>query len=387
MNTKAYLHSRALSSGEYRVQIRYRFAGENFALNTEWSVKASHWDKENGRFKSNAPDYKMNNRKLDALVLSVKARLERGENPANLPKDAKPLEVDLVACFLRHIQAAEIGAKDIAGSTIKNYKVTLGKLEKYQATKQMPLYFDQITQDFYTSFLAHLKQSEKFGMQGFYNHIRRVKTIMKLAEIEKLHSNNEYRHFKVKRSAPDKVYLNEGEIEQLHTFDLSAWPKLEKERDRFLLSYYTLTRYSDSVQLKRSHLLEEKGVKYLRFKIQKTKRLVRIPLKPEAEKILEKHQWDMEGSNQKSNALLKEVCRLVGITTKVWEDETEGPKCDFVTTHTARRSAAINLSSQGMPENEIMDLGGWESREVLRTYLKNARFETATRAANHPFFQ
>ncbi len=51
-----------------------------------------------------------------------------------------------------------------------------------------------------------------------------------------------YKHhrFKVQQSKPsNKIYLTEAEIEAIiHALDLSSDPWLEKERDRFLVTYY-----------------------------------------------------------------------------------------------------------------------------------------------------
>ncbi|HMQ59190.1 MAG TPA: tyrosine-type recombinase/integrase [Flavilitoribacter sp.] len=46
-------------------------------------------------------------------------------------------------------------------------------------------------------------------------------------------------------------------------------------------------------------------------------------------------------------------------SSEVSERKKTGPKWSFVTTHTARRSAATNLYLQGVSLKMIAELGGW----------------------------
>ncbi|MCB0653995.1 MAG: tyrosine-type recombinase/integrase [Saprospiraceae bacterium] len=54
-----------------------------------------------------------------------------------------------------------------------------------------------------------------------------------------------------------------------------------------------------------------------------------------------------------------------------------GPKWKFVTTHTARRSAATNLALQNVNIKIIADLGGWTDIRTLRSYLRASGLDSA----------
>jgi hypothetical protein len=63
-----------------------------------------------------------------------------------------------------------------------------------------------------------------------------------------------YRATLRRRRASSKIYLTTDEIARLEQLDLSARPTLERERDRFLLAYYFVMRFSDVVRIRREWL-------------------------------------------------------------------------------------------------------------------------------------
>lgn len=104
--------------------------------------------------------------------------------------------------------------------------------------------------------------------------------------------------------------------------------------------------------------------------------------------ILEKREFNLWGdTNQEANRKLKTIATLAGINTFVQKSERSGPKCLFVTTHTARRSAATNLALQGVNLEIISDLSGWEDVQTLRTYLRASGIESAVVAKDLAFFK
>ena len=78
---------------------------------------------------------------------------------------------------------------------------------------------------------------------------------------------------------------------------------------------------------------------------------------------------------------------MAGIHTSANEGDRSGPKWKFVTTHTARRSAATHLALQGVNLKIIADLGGWEKIETLRSYLRASGLDSAEVAKDLDFFQ
>lgn len=162
---------------------------------------------------------------------------------------------------------------------------------------------------------------------------------------------------------------------------------LERERDRFLLAYYFVMRFSDVVRIRREMLFQLNGKVYLRYQSTKTKVEATLPVKQSAMALMEQYQFDLSFSgNVQANRELKTIAAMANINTHASQDGRTGPKSIFVTTHTARRSAATNLYLEGVSLKMIADLGGWVDLQSLRTYLRASGLDTAQVAGDLDFF-
>lgn len=353
------------------------------------------WDNKRGKFKTSADLATVKNEQLEKMEAGIRYDLANGLTVKQIKDKLKGKSssgnTSLIYFIGQHIAEVKRGLHEVRESTRRHYECTKRILGYYCKWKGVDdLSFSDITLGFYNDFHTFLTTVRTSGNQGFSNHIKRIKKFMTIAKEMGLHDNREYskRAFKTFKSDPDKIYLDEIEINKLETVDLSESPDLEKERDRWLFSFYTLTRYSDSVNMSKKNLIHRDGNPYLMYEAQKTGKNVMIPLKPAALAIMEKYKWNFGVlHNTKSNQKIKRICTIAGITDVVEEGKRKAPKCEFITTHTARRSAAIGLSLAGVPITEIMDLGGWESITVLRGYLKHAKVDSAKKATNHEFFR
>jgi integrase len=99
-------------------------------------------------------------------------------------------------------------------------------------------------------------------------------------------------------------------------------------------------------------------------------------------------------TEQKINAHIKEVARLAGITQPVEATKFVNhravvdwwPKCDVITTHTARRSAATNMYKAGIPSISIMRITGHTTEKSFMKYIKITAEENAELMARNAFF-
>jgi len=214
---------------------------------------------------------------------------------------------------------------------------------------------------------------------------------MNIALERKLHSNTSHqeRAFKAhKTRTSTKIYLTTEEITKLEQLDLSGQPALEQERDRFLVQYYLLLRFSDVVRITKEMFFELKDAHYFRIKHQKTGNEAVVPVKPSCRTLLERYNYHFDfSSNVQANRSLKTIAAMAGIATMVTQDGRTLMKSQFVGTHTARRSAATNLYLQGVDVKVIADLGGWENFNALMVYLRASGLETAQMAVKLAFFQ
>ena len=297
--------------------------------------------------------------------------------------------IELCKTFLHEVGEGQLPIK---AGTAKNYKATLHRLEDYCALNQIEtIHFEDVDMAFYQRFTDYLRKHANCKLPGISKHIKIIKRLMNIGLERKLHEyrGHQEKGFRAYKSrSSSKIYLTEEEIKTIRALELSAQPSLEKERDRFLIGYFFILRFSDVIRISRERIFKLHNVEYLRMKAMKTGIETIVPVKEEARKILEKYYYDLSfTSNQQANRALKNIAAMAGITQSVTEGNRTLPKCQFVQTHTARRSAATNLYLQGVSTKIIADLGGWDSEQTLNVYLRASGLDTAMLAKDLDFFK
>lgn len=94
------------------------------------------------------------------------------------------------------------------------------------------------------------------------------------------------------------------------------------------------------------------------------------------------------------NTQIKLIARAAGITSTVQINETRGgknvtrqvSKCELVTTHTARRSAATNMYLAGIPSISIMKITGHRTEKNFMKYIRITQAENAALIQSNRFF-
>ena len=292
--------------------------------------------------------------------------------------------------------------KIINDKEISGYKRTYDLLRQYEKERRQgnELDFEDMTNEFNDDFQDWLRNTEFEYTTGnckrVYKTVRKQKmclnTIAKKVQTLKLflneatkanvNTNMQFKNFTAAFEAADTIYLNEDELNKL------AKAKFQNEttsrvRDLFLLQSWTGLRYSDLITITK-HKIKGNNI-YLEQK--KTTAKVTIPLFPEFVKIWRRYgqQLPIVPSNQFYNSTIKEACRKAGITDKVEIYRTIGgkrisenkPKCELVTTHTARRSFITNLSKRGVPHELLMKISGHKTLAAFERYFRIGTEEVA----------
>lgn len=302
-------------------------------------------------------------------------------------KGVATINASLLSFIDQYVKECKEGKIKRAPNTIKKY-VTL----KNQLTDYSPgVNFASIGKEFYTEFVGHLRTSGlKENSVG--KAIKTLKAILSEANERNIYEGREHKkkYFKAPSVETDAIYFNENEIKKIESLKLKTGEKhLQSELDRFIVSYYFLLRYSDSIRIDKSMLYKNsKGQEFIQIRAQKTNNEVRVPVKPIVKNILERNKYSLSAdTNQEANWKIKEVCRLAGIEEVVYVNGKKAPKHKFASTHTARRSGATNLYLQGVSVKFIMDLGGWKTMKEFMGYIRITKQETADTMADHPFFK
>lgn len=179
------------------------------------------------------------------------------------------------------------------------------------------------------------------------------------------------------------VFLTLEEVAALNGFPLPESKQyLSRVRDFFCFCCYTGLRYSDAVRVTWANVDEAKGV--LRVTTRKDKDLVEIPLIPQAKEIMGRYKGKLDGgklvpscSNQKTNAYIKELCRLCGLDAPVQYAEMRGsrredftvPKWQEIGTHCGRKTFVVQALSSGIPAQTVMKITGHSDFNAMRPYI------------------
>lgn len=381
-------------NGQCSIKIYYNANGVKGYQKTKLAVFPNQWDENKGLVNKSHPLHVQINSMLRSQLLDLEKRALEGENFKETKKAEviKKSELTVSEFIAQYINEIAQGQHDLASGTVKNYKALKLRLDQFGIHRGTPVRWEDISQDWYGAFWMFL--SENFGVTkrgGFAKHIKILKKFMNEAMRRGLHKNiaHEDRNFKVDRSSSPKIYLNEEEVSLMENLDLSSFPHLEMERDRWLLCYYFLMRYQDGQDhMARDRFFKSKGSTYFRYSANKTGIEATIPVKPKAVELLEKYGYKMpKTTNPEANRKIKTVASMAGINTPATENGITAPKCNFVSTHTARRSAATNLAISGVPIDFIAKLGGWKKMETLQKYLLATGLDVARISKGYDFFQ
>jgi integrase len=171
---------------------------------------------------------------------------------------------------------------------------------------------------------------------------------------------------KAKKEPSQAVYLTMEEIKRIR--DYNPRTKIGKRVKRlFMIECLTGARMSDCLRLSTDNISEDGRA--LVYVSQKSKIEVTVPI----------HRWlrpflvDTEFNKRdiplcSYNRVLREICIDCGIDERVKlfqkGQNVSGPKYDFVSSHTGRRSFATNLSKKGVSIEQIALMMGHMSGNV-----------------------
>lgn len=312
---------------------------------------------------------------------------------------------------------AERRKKNSLRNTAKQYLTAYNWLLAYEQEHHTKVAFADVNLKFYESFRQWFL-AKGYTLNSLGTAIKSYKVAYRDArDVDGLHNLYETakRGFSSANYAAKTVYLSLEELQrianveitpeklvevfpELKTGDNSERANLQRKatslsliRDKFLLGAYTALRVSDFNYLRDVHIDGD----YFRITTQKTGAAVVIPIHPVIRQMIDRG-FDISSpiTDQKINKHIKEVARLAGITQLVEGTKLINhravvgffPKCDLITTHTARRSAATNMYKAGIPSISIMRITGHTTEKAFMKYIKISAEENAELMAKNAFF-
>ena len=329
---------------------------------------------------------------------ALKKELNRDTAPVKLEFRDFLSFIDYYIDLCRKGTITNTKGKKLLDGSIRNYISTRSAIERYSKARRVKLRFEDITMEFYHDFVNYLNEAThsrgryKPNVIGKYQ--KNIKVFMRYAFESGLTLNADFkkRDFKVFQENVDTVYLTKDELQKLYELELSG--SHAETRDSFIISCYTSLRYSDIARLGRQHIREDGMIDIV---TQKTGQRVIVPINSIVREILQRYGDRMPAvqSNQCTNRVIKKLCRMAGITTTVARQVTSGgvtedkidEKCELITSHTARRTAATQMFLSGLPTESIMKITGHKSIASYLRYIRVTPEENALRARDNEFFK
>lgn len=267
-------------------------------------------------------------------------------------------------------QMDRLSDKSISKSTAKRYWTCYNHVEQFlkEEYKAEDYPMNDINHQFITKFEYFLKTKRECNHNSALKYVNNFKKIIRIALANQWMDRDPFYNYKVQFETVEREFLNEEEVQKLIDKDLHL-DRLKIVRDMFVFSCYTGLAYSDVKKLSSADITKGiDGGKWIRIKRTKTKSLSSIPLLPVAEEILERYKDHPEVrdgnyvlpilSNQKSNAFLKEIAALCGITKPL-------------TTHLARHTFATTVTlTNGVPIESVSKMLGHQDLRTTQHYAK-----------------
>lgn len=246
--------------------------------------------------------------------------------------------------------------------TLKNYKTTENYLKLFLNGKKKTtdVFLKEIDYKFTLDFEAFLRKQDKLHNNGVMKHMERLKKMMNLAMDMEWIGKNPTKRFKLRFDPVDMVYLSQSELEAIFQKQYKR-PCLELTKDIFIFACYTGLAYIDVRNLEKGNIhLGIDGGKWIYTQRKKTKTTVRIPLLPEAEKIIQKYKGHPKLSrsekllpilsNQKTNEYLKTIAKQADVPKKL---SFHAARHTFATTVTLANGVPIETVSKLLGHNKI----------------------------------
>lgn len=277
----------------------------------------------------------------------------------------------LLKIFKEHNERTDLLAgKNISVSTAKRYWTCYDHVkqfieEEYRLEDYNLLDIDYL---FITKFEFFLKTVRQCNHNSTLKYINNFKKIIRIALANQWMDRDPFYNYKVQFESVEREFLTEEEVSILYTKELH-FDRLKLVRDMFIFSCYTGLAYSDVEKLSKADLtIGIDGNRWISIKRTKTNTRSSIPILPIAQEILNRYANHPEViksnrlipvfSNQKSNAFLKEIAMMCGITKPL-------------TTHLARHTFATTITlTNGVPIESVSKMLGHKSLRTTQHYAK-----------------
>lgn len=407
MVVKFYLTKPKVESKLRLVCIHSR--GNQLKYTTEYSVHPDYWDSKNQRVDDTMQGYAELNHLLEQLKLDVlkqarelklvgvtewselKQRLNNylKTGSTELHQEvvkANGLNAKLTCTIDDFIESKSI---DYKPGTVRKYHILQSILKEFEKHRNATIALADVSYPLMEEFRLYMLNVRKNRNDSVYIKLACLKCLLRW-----LLKNNypiDDKALEIRQAVKTKndiVTLNESELELIAAAQLEDFQ--EPIRDCFLFQVYTGQRFSDMQQLSP----EQIHGNVWKFQSVKTGKNMQVPLIGWS-----KVAWDIgikygfslpKYTGQYFNRAITKICRAAGITKSVTINRYQGSstikitksKCEFISSHTARRTCVSLLLLKGVPPTVVMKLTGHTSIQTMMKYERTSN-EALFNALSH----
>jgi site-specific recombinase XerD len=385
MKTKITLHfyaksTKANTSGQLPIYIRLTVDGKRMEFSSKKFIDATKWSAELSKMKGTSEEARSLNEYLNLMKSKIydiqmelihKNELLTLEVFKNKLLGIEERQRTLIPIFQDHNnKIKELVGKEYAPGTLERYKTSLKHTIDFLEWKYKisDIEIDKINHAFITDYEFYLRSVRNCANNTAVKYIKNFSKIIKICLANNWIDRNPFSNYKAKVREVERVYLSEGEIENIINKDFKT-ERLSLVRDIFLFSCFTGLAYIDVKNLTKSHIsLGIDGEKWIFTHRQKTETASKIPILPITQMIIDKYEDHPECcnqnkllpilSNQKMNAYLKEIAGVCEIEKEL-------------TFHIARHTFATTVTlTNGVPIESVSKMLGHKNLRTTQHYAK-----------------
>ncbi|HSF54456.1 MAG TPA: site-specific integrase [Algoriphagus sp.] len=362
------------------VFLKLTINGENSSISLKVDWPKDRWDKISGKAVGKQKDAILLNEYLDSIRLKVmQARFKltdqgkelSAERLKNLLLGLDDENKKLLEVFRSHNERmASLVGIEFAPGTLERYKTSYDHTHSFIRWKynKEDIEIRKLDYEFIADYQYWLKSVRKCSHNTTVKYLANMKKIVLDCVKKGWLPRDPFMNFKMVKKDIPREALTEYELDHISK-RVFPTERLNLVRDLFIFSCYTGLAYIDVKNLDKNQIINGMdGEKWVITHRQKTNAPTRLPLLPQAMKILVKYQdhpkVEITGkvlptlSNQKLNAYLKEIADLCGINKEL-------------TFHIARHTFATTITlANGVPIETVSKMLGHKSLTQTQHYAK-----------------
>jgi site-specific recombinase XerD len=385
MKAKTTLHfyaksTKANATGLFPIYVRLTVEGKRFEYSSKKFIEPSKWSNELSRMKGNSEEARSINSLLDFTknqINEIQFELLKDNITLNIEEfknrllGTKIRERMLIPIFKEHnSKIKELLGIEYAPGTLERYETSLKHTSNFLFWKYniTDINIDKIDHAFITDYEFYLRTVRKCANNTAVKYIKNFNKIIRLCLANDWLDKNPFANYKSKVKEVERVYLSEGEIQNIINKDFKT-ERLSLVRDIFLFSCFTGLAYIDVKNLTKSHIsIGIDGDKWIFTHRQKTETASKIPILSVKQMIIDKYENHPQSvyeekllpilSNQKMNAYLKEIAAVCEIEKEL-------------TFHIARHTFATTVTlTNGVPIESVSKMLGHKNLRTTQHYAK-----------------